>query len=175
MCFFHLYLNILAEITKFADREFYRDWWNATDLGYFWSNWNMPVHNWIAKHIYQVLLHAGVTRDFAIFVCFCVSAVFHELIISVPFHTMKLWAFFGIMVQLPLIKLSRKYLSGKNMGNVIFWFSIVLGQPFCVLMYFRDYFKSLEAVSFGEHETIQEFTHQFISPSAAAAATVFGI
>jgi diacylglycerol O-acyltransferase-1 len=24
---FHLWLNILAELLKFGDREFYKDWW----------------------------------------------------------------------------------------------------------------------------------------------------
>ncbi|KAG5129894.1 hypothetical protein JHK84_036291 [Glycine max] len=28
-CFFHLWLNILAELLRFGDREFYQDWWNA--------------------------------------------------------------------------------------------------------------------------------------------------
>ncbi|KAG6431682.1 hypothetical protein SASPL_109764 [Salvia splendens] len=28
-CFFHLWLNILAELLCFGDREFYKDWWNA--------------------------------------------------------------------------------------------------------------------------------------------------
>lgn len=40
---FHLYLNILAEVLRFGDRLFYKDWWNSQDLTYFWSNWNMPV------------------------------------------------------------------------------------------------------------------------------------
>jgi hypothetical protein len=26
-CFFHSYLNVLAEVLRFGDREFYRDWW----------------------------------------------------------------------------------------------------------------------------------------------------
>lgn len=25
--YFHTWLNIIAELMKFADREFYRDWW----------------------------------------------------------------------------------------------------------------------------------------------------
>lgn len=28
-CLFHLWLNILAELLCFGDREFYKDWWNA--------------------------------------------------------------------------------------------------------------------------------------------------
>jgi diacylglycerol O-acyltransferase-1 len=31
-CFFHLWLNILAEILRFGDREFYKDWWNAKTI-----------------------------------------------------------------------------------------------------------------------------------------------
>lgn len=27
--FFHLWMNLLAELTRFGDREFYKDWWNA--------------------------------------------------------------------------------------------------------------------------------------------------
>lgn len=32
-CFFHLWLNILAELLRFGDRAFYKDWWNAESLG----------------------------------------------------------------------------------------------------------------------------------------------
>ncbi|KAF9680442.1 hypothetical protein SADUNF_Sadunf06G0121600 [Salix dunnii] len=31
-CFFHLWLNILAELLCFGDREFYKDWWNARNV-----------------------------------------------------------------------------------------------------------------------------------------------
>ncbi|URE33174.1 O-acyltransferase [Musa troglodytarum] len=31
-CFFHLWLNILAELLRFGDREFYKDWWNAKTI-----------------------------------------------------------------------------------------------------------------------------------------------
>jgi len=30
--FFHLYLNILAELLRFDDRLFYKDWWNCTTV-----------------------------------------------------------------------------------------------------------------------------------------------
>lgn len=36
---FHIWLNILAELTCFADRRFYEDWWNCTDVGAFWRKW----------------------------------------------------------------------------------------------------------------------------------------
>nr|KYP31264.1 Diacylglycerol O-acyltransferase 1 [Cajanus cajan]KYP74291.1 Diacylglycerol O-acyltransferase 1 [Cajanus cajan] len=31
-CFFHLWLNILAELLRFGDCEFYKDWWNAKTI-----------------------------------------------------------------------------------------------------------------------------------------------
>ncbi|KAK1315321.1 Diacylglycerol O-acyltransferase 1 [Acorus calamus] len=31
-CYFHLWLNILAELLCFGDREFYKDWWNAKTI-----------------------------------------------------------------------------------------------------------------------------------------------
>lgn len=37
---FHTYLNFWAELTHFADRKFYSDWWNAGDLGEYWRKWN---------------------------------------------------------------------------------------------------------------------------------------
>uniref|UniRef100_A0A452Y6I7 O-acyltransferase n=7 Tax=Aegilops tauschii subsp. strangulata TaxID=200361 RepID=A0A452Y6I7_AEGTS len=40
-CFFHLWLNILAEILRFGDREFYKDWWNAKTIDEYWRKWNM--------------------------------------------------------------------------------------------------------------------------------------
>ena len=52
-CFFHLWLNIVAELLHFADRKFYGDWWNATSLAQFWRNWNLPVHHWIAVHVFK--------------------------------------------------------------------------------------------------------------------------
>ncbi|GAM19405.1 hypothetical protein SAMD00019534_025800 [Acytostelium subglobosum LB1] len=137
--FFHLYLNICAEITRFGDREFYRDWWNSTGLDYFWRTWNMPVHHWMVVLIYTPMRRRGWSRNWGYFMCFFVSAIFHELVISIPFHSLKMWGFLGIMSQMVLIALTKNAMSGKNIGNIIFWFSIVLGQPLIVLLYYRNF------------------------------------
>ena len=42
--YFHSFLNTLGELLNFADRSFYQDWWNATNLEMFWQSWNPPVH-----------------------------------------------------------------------------------------------------------------------------------
>ncbi|XWS17429.1 hypothetical protein CRYUN_Cryun33cG0066700 [Craigia yunnanensis] len=111
-CFFHLWLNILAELLRFGDREFYRDWWNAKTVEEYWRMWNMPVHKWMVRHIYFPCLRNGIPKGVAIVIAFLVSAAFHELCIAVPCHIFKLWAFIGIMFQVPLV-LVTNYLQNK--------------------------------------------------------------
>ncbi|XP_078432025.1 membrane bound O-acyl transferase (MBOAT) family protein [Wolffia australiana] len=141
-CFFHLWLNILAELLRFGDREFYKDWWNAKTVEEYWRMWNMPVHKWMVRHIYLPCLRNGLPKTAAVIIAFLVSAIFHELLIAVPCHIFKFWAFIGIMFQVPLVILTN-YLQRKfqsNMvGNIIFWtFFSIFGQPMCVLLYYHD-------------------------------------
>lgn len=51
--------NIYAEITYFADREFFKEWWNCRTFAEYWKLWNLPVHNWILKHLYYPMLRKG--------------------------------------------------------------------------------------------------------------------
>ncbi|KAG0493875.1 hypothetical protein HPP92_004869 [Vanilla planifolia] len=141
-CFFHLWLNILAELLRFGDREFYKDWWNAKTIEEYWRMWNMPVHKWMVRHIYFPCINNGLPKGVAILISFLISAIFHELCIAVPCQTFKFWAFLGIMFQVPLGILTR-YLQEKfqnsMVGNMIFWFLFcILGQPMCVLLYYHD-------------------------------------
>lgn len=62
--FFQFFLNILAELTYFADRQFYKEWWNCKDLGEYWRLWNLPVHDWFLRHMYNPIIRRvtqGVT------------------------------------------------------------------------------------------------------------------
>ena len=75
--FFHIFLNIMAEILKFADRHFYMDWWNCRNLEEYWKTWNLPVHFWFIRHCYNPLLSRGISRMQANIVVFLLSAVGH--------------------------------------------------------------------------------------------------
>jgi diacylglycerol O-acyltransferase-1 len=61
-CLFHLWLNIVAELLRFGDREFYKDWWNAKTVEEYWRMWNMPVHKWMVRHIYFPSIRAGLPK-----------------------------------------------------------------------------------------------------------------
>uniref|UniRef100_H2YCG6 O-acyltransferase n=1 Tax=Ciona savignyi TaxID=51511 RepID=H2YCG6_CIOSA len=146
--FFHSVLNALAEVMKFADREFYRDWWNAETIVYFWQAWNIPVHKWCVRHCYKPLLSIGCPKFAAQVSVFLLSAFFHEYLVSIPLHMFKAWAFFGMTMQVRLVQcgffrflviwVSKRFSS--NYGNMIVWMSLILGQPVAILAYVYHYY-----------------------------------
>lgn len=139
--FFHSLLNLTGEVLYFADRNFYADWWNADNTDTFWRNWNMPIHQWAVRHCYKPLVEKGYSKLSASSLVFFISAFIHEYLVSVPLRTYKIWAFMGMMGQIPLSYLSRhvekKY--GRRWGNIIVWSSLILGQPLCIMMYYHDF------------------------------------
>ena len=143
--YFHLWLNLLAELTRFGDRMFYRDWWNSKNIETYWRLWNLPVHNWMLRHLYNPILRWGFSKRVAVYSVFFFSAAFHEVVISTPFRYFALHAFFGMLAQAPLISVTQwldKRFDNPIMGNVLFWCVFcVFGQPMGVVMYYCDLYK----------------------------------
>lgn len=138
---FHSYLNIIGEVLRFADRDFYGDWWNASNINIFWRSWNLPIHRWAVRHLYLPMIKQHYSRRLAGAAVFLLSALFHEYLVSVPLRMFKLWSFIGMMMQMPLTPLSvlvEKKL-GRRSGNLLVWMSLILGQPLCIMMYYHDY------------------------------------
>ncbi|KAL3282766.1 hypothetical protein HHI36_005933 [Cryptolaemus montrouzieri] len=138
---FHSYLNLIGELLQFADRNFYADWWNAKDVDTFWRSWNLPVHRWAVRHLYLPIVEMGFNKFLAGVSVFFLSAFFHEYMVSVPLKTYKIWAFTGMMSQIPLSSLANYVQKrfGSRWGNMIVWSSLILGQPLCIMMYYHDY------------------------------------
>lgn len=148
--FFHLWLNLCAELTRWGDRVFYKDWWNSAEVSVYWRLWNTPVHYWLVRHVYFPCLRMKMSRISATLVVFFLSAVLHEVLVSIPFHMIRPWSFLGMLGQVPLV-LSTKFLHKKFpdtvWGNIIFWVSFcIVGQPMAIMLYTVDYhYKKLEA------------------------------
>ncbi|XP_045417170.1 diacylglycerol O-acyltransferase 1 isoform X3 [Lemur catta] len=136
---FHSCLNAVAELMQFGDREFYRDWWNSESVTYFWQNWNIPVHKWCLRHFYKPMLRRGSSKWMARTGVFLASAFFHEYLVSIPLRMFRLWAFTGMMAQIPLAWIVGRFFRG-NYGNAAVWLTLIIGQPVAVLMYVHDYY-----------------------------------
>uniref|UniRef100_A0A8C2XC40 Sterol O-acyltransferase 2 n=1 Tax=Cyclopterus lumpus TaxID=8103 RepID=A0A8C2XC40_CYCLU len=59
LCFFaflHCWLNLFGELLRFADRMFYKDWWNSTSFANYYRTWNVVVHDWLFYYGYRDFL-----------------------------------------------------------------------------------------------------------------------
>ncbi|KAI9500005.1 Sterol O-acyltransferase 2 (Sterol-ester synthase 2) [Coemansia spiralis] len=147
--------NGFAELTRFADRRFYDDWWNARGLDEFSRKWNRPVHLFLARHIYMPVRAnwriyksskdgsaknqtrvGGLVRRLRITVpapmaamaaTFFFSSILHEVTVVVACHR---WnhgmLFFSQMMQIPMIYMSGKMVWYKNQHALRNWIFWVL-------------------------------------------------
>jgi diacylglycerol O-acyltransferase-1 len=152
--YFHLCLILSGELLRFGDRVFYKDWWNSSEISAYWRLWNLPVHYWLIRHVYFPCIRMNLNRTASTFTVFLMSAIMHEVLVSVPFHMIRPWSFIGMMMQIPLVAITkflyRKY-PGTSIGNMIFWLSFcVVGQPMAVLLYTVDYQYNKQHVMAGQ-------------------------
>jgi sterol O-acyltransferase len=125
---FEYVLGASAEITCFADRHFYSDWWNSTDWLEFSREWNIPVHHFFRRHVYSASRpHIG--RPMATLITFLISAIGHEIVMGCITKKFRGYGFLAQMSQLPIVMLQRtKWIKGKKvLNNICFWCSMILG------------------------------------------------
>lgn len=137
--FFHCLLSAVAEITYFADREFYQDWWNSTTIEGYWRKWNRPVHEWCLRHIYvDGISRHKMEKSTAALGTFLLSAIMHEYVCLVGFQLLRPYMFLGMLVQVPLVAVSRG-MAGTRHGNMLMWLMLFSGQAVIIILYVRDY------------------------------------
>nr|XP_060618919.1 sterol O-acyltransferase 2-like [Anolis sagrei ordinatus] len=121
--FLHCWFNAFAEMMRFADRTFYKDWWNATSVSAFLRNWNVIVHDWLHCYIYQDLLwiFKSKARTVAVLSTFIVSGALHEYVFM-----MSLGFFYPLLSIFWFIVISTEIL-GMPKSNIILWMCILFG------------------------------------------------
>lgn len=138
---FHALLNAWAELARFADRQFYLDWWNSTTIDAFWNKWNILVHEWCLRHVFvESQTYFNVSRRHAGLATFLFSAILHEYIFFIAFRTPRPAIFTAMMIQVPFMSISQRLnLEGKRRGNLLVWLNLFLGHPLVELMYVRSF------------------------------------
>ncbi|KAG2075676.1 hypothetical protein BDR04DRAFT_1133274 [Suillus decipiens] len=135
---FECICNAFAELSYFADRLFYEDWWNSTSWEEFSRKWNKPVHSFLLRHVYaSTRASYGLSRTTAMFVTFFLSAMAHELVMAIVTKKIRMYLFLMQLVQIPLILVSRAPVIQRNklMGNVVFWLGLYAGFPLLCVAY----------------------------------------
>lgn len=140
--YFHCWLNAKSELIYFANREFYKDWWNADSIGAFWRRWNLPVHEWCLRHLYiDSMYYFQASKDVATIIVFVFSAIMHEVFFCYAFKGYQPYFLYVMLAQIPLLYLNRVK-SSRRVGNVIMWISLMIGQPLLEILYLRNWFKT---------------------------------
>ncbi len=128
--------NAAAEITRFADREFYSDWWNSANIEEFARKWNKIVHAFLFKHVYLWMRQERrIPKYFSIISTFLLSALAHELVIATFTGRMNFVFFAMQMMQIPLIFLGRiPFFKQKPvLGNVFVMACLFIGPSIMLL------------------------------------------
>jgi hypothetical protein len=144
---FECVLPAYAELATFADRQFYDDWWNSTDMEEFNRRWNKLVHMFLHRHVYvECSNKLKLPRWLSKIITFLVSAFLHEFCLSILIGLIRPYMTIMMMFQIPLIHFGKKFLNKTTAGNFFFWFSLVVGNPLIFILYNRA-----QMIEYGHH------------------------
>ncbi|KAJ3521252.1 hypothetical protein NMY22_g12390 [Coprinellus aureogranulatus] len=136
---FECICNGFAEISRFADRQFYEDWWNSTSWDEFSRKWNKPVHTFLLRHVYAatILSSYRLSRTAAMLVTFALSAAAHELVMVIVTRKIRMYLFMMQIIQIPMILIGRlpAVKRNKTLGNIVFWLGLYAGFPLLCVAY----------------------------------------
>ncbi|XP_065104528.1 sterol O-acyltransferase 1 [Paramisgurnus dabryanus] len=140
--FLHCWLNAFAEMLRFGDRMFYKDWWNSTSFANYYRTWNVVVHDWLYYYVYRDFLWMTQKRfrAAAMLLVFTVSAVVHEYVLAICFGFFYpvlfcIFMCFGMVFNFVLHD-RRK----GPIWNVVMWTSLFLGQGVLTCLYSQEWY-----------------------------------
>ncbi len=136
----HLVQNIFGELTRFADRKFYGEWWNSRTFTVFYREWNGVVHDFIHSYLYTDMIEfVRLPKIVSLLLCFFISAVVHEYIVCIAmgFFLPILAVLFGgpgvVFILLTKNKTGRIW-------NIFMWLMLSTGNAMLMVMYCREYY-----------------------------------
>eukprot|EP00058_Branchiostoma_floridae_P020694 XP_002606184.1 hypothetical protein BRAFLDRAFT_115379 [Branchiostoma floridae] len=137
----HSWLNAFAEMLRFADRQFYKDWWNSTSFAGYYRSWNVVVHDWLYYYIYKdiMLLLGYHNKTYAALSVFVLSAIVHEYIIAFAlgfFYPVLLCMFGGIGVVLFFLVPQQP----SRMWNIGLWVGLFIGMGLLMCLYCQEWY-----------------------------------
>ncbi|XP_031570639.1 sterol O-acyltransferase 1-like [Actinia tenebrosa] len=138
----HSWLNAFAEMTRFADRMFYKDWWNAPSYANWYRTWNVVVHDWLFNYIYKDILLFTANRNLATTIVFLSSALVHEYVLFVSFRFFFpiLFAMFGgIGLSFVFVK-PQKRENVSQAWNIFMWVTLFLGNGLLMCLYSQEWY-----------------------------------
>ncbi|XP_055595113.1 sterol O-acyltransferase 1-like [Uranotaenia lowii] len=140
-CMLHSWMNTLAELLQFADRLFYRDWWNASSFPDYIRAWNVIVYDWLYTYVYKDSAEHWFKncRPLAMVLVFTLSAFYHEVILAFAFQFFYPVMFMQFAIIGLILMFSMKNF-GKSLGNIFLWTLLLFGSGILLSLYSMEYY-----------------------------------
>ncbi|KAF2905174.1 hypothetical protein ILUMI_01001 [Ignelater luminosus] len=158
----HAWMNAFAEMLRFADRLFYKDWWTSSTYERYYRTWNVVVHDWLYTYVYKDFYEIVTPKNkvFSKIMAFLLSAIFHDYIFGFAFGfflPVFMIAFFGFGVTLNFFKI-KQYM----IGNILLWYFAAIGMSINSTFYTIEYYSRINCPI--ENVTIESyFIPRFLS------------
>ncbi|KAF5308026.1 hypothetical protein FQR65_LT06400 [Abscondita terminalis] len=138
----HLWLNVFAELLRFSDRLFYKDWWTSKSFGEYYRKWNVVVHDWLYTYIYKDFYDNVIpSKLLAKCLVFLVSGIFHEYVFAFAFGFFLPIVFVQIFITVFIMEMLK--LLNMDFANSFMWFSLCFGISLNSTIYFIEYYARL--------------------------------
>nr|XP_028588204.1 LOW QUALITY PROTEIN: sterol O-acyltransferase 1-like [Podarcis muralis] len=133
----HCWQNAFAEMLRFADRMFYKDWWNSTSYASYFRTMNVVVYDWLYYYAYKdfLWLFGKKFKAVAMLSVFLFSAVVHEYILAMTFGFFCPVLLFVYMCFGPFFNFILSDRRKSPIWTVILWLTLGLGTTMILYLY----------------------------------------
>ncbi|CAG9865365.1 unnamed protein product [Phyllotreta striolata] len=133
----HSVQNLFAEVLRFGDREFYRDWWTSVSLAEYFRTWNIVVQDWLYAHVYWDAYRLSGSKTAGKLSVFLVSVVVHEWAMTYIFGFFypALSYSFVLGAMLSFVNVPK-----FRFSNLFFWYVMTFGTGLTCSLYTLEYF-----------------------------------
>lgn len=137
----HAWMNAFAEMTTFADRMFYKDWWNSSSFSRYYRTWNCVVHDWLYEYIYletrRIAPAVRLRSLLPVLLTFFVSCVVHEYILALAFR----FFYPVLLIQFGFFGVALMFINTRARAfNVFLWASLILGPGILMCLYGQEWY-----------------------------------
>ncbi|KAF2905173.1 hypothetical protein ILUMI_01000 [Ignelater luminosus] len=135
----HAWLNAFAEMLRFADRLYYKDWWTSSTYNRYYRTWNVVVHDWLYTYVYKDFYEIVTPKNKVVskLMVFLLSAIFHDYVLGFGFGfclPILFFNFFGFGVLFNFYKIKPDML-----GNILLWYFNAVGMSMNSVFYSIEY------------------------------------
>ncbi|CAL4077851.1 unnamed protein product, partial [Meganyctiphanes norvegica] len=135
----HSWLNAFAEMLTFADRMFYKDWWNSTSYSRFYRTWNCVVHDWLYEYVYKdiaewqsitstkTFINKLLPTFFVFRMNICRYVYILHFIFKYPYPNFSVMAFMFIKRR-------------AQRFNIFLWVTLILGTGILMCLYSMEWY-----------------------------------